>query len=71
MADLEIHADALRNAKGMLENEIAKEAPDASELQRAGDALGESMKAYNKAASSIKKQVAVPCHHIRGVGVSI
>ena len=59
-ADLEIHAATLNYGKGMLQQEIEKEVPDSSELQRLGEVLGETMKAYGKAASSIKKQVAVP-----------
>ena len=59
-ADLEIHQATLNDGKGMLQQEIEKEVPDSSELHRLGEILGETMKSYGKAASSIKKQVAVP-----------
>ena len=63
-ADLEIHQATLNDGKGMLQQEIEKEVPDSSELHRLGEILGETMKSYGKAASSIKNRWQCLCHFI-------
>ena len=59
LADLDLHATALRNASSQLENELLMNLPENPTVSKLCDNVQEIVKQYQRAAGTIKKKIVL------------
>ena len=59
LADLDLHAAALKAGSSALQEELDKDEADGDILKRLGDKLNDVIKNYNKAATAIRKKIVL------------